>query len=228
MTTFRPGDVREPGLEVLRVLRARAAARAAQSCSTRHRHARGCRPRSSANFAAWLTIWSIASVDEVEEHDLDDRAAGRTSPRRRARPAIAPSVIGVSRTRAAPKWSSSPRVAPNGPPALPTSSPKHDDARVALHLLAERVVDRLPELQRSARSSPSHGARGRAPVDVVEHRRRRSAAGCASAQASAAVISASAAARIPAVSASSVVEDAPRRRAAGRARASSRPPPWSR
>ena len=80
--------------------------------------------------------------DEVDEHDLDDRAAAPDCAAPIAMPQIAASLIGVLRTRSAPNSSASPAVAPHGPPSA-TSSPSIEHARVGAHRLCERAGDRL-------------------------------------------------------------------------------------
>ena len=61
--------------------------------------------------------------DEVGEHEIDDRAACRSSPRRTARPTKPRSQIGVSQSRSGPYSSYSPAVVLKLPPRLPMPSP---------------------------------------------------------------------------------------------------------
>ncbi len=79
-------------------------------------------PNMKRALAAWLTSWSIArvmkSMNMISATGLRPLSAAPT-----AMPAIAASEIGVSRTRSGPNASCRPRVALNGPPASPTSSP---------------------------------------------------------------------------------------------------------
>ena len=157
MTTVRPGDVREQRLEALRVLAARAApgaelvrtVSATRGAAGHERHLRGL-----------VEELVEASADEVEVHDLDDRPQpGIAAPT--PRPTIALSEIGVSRTRASPNRSCSPRVTPNDAARRPTSSPSTTTARRARSSSASASCQRPAQNVELASSRPAPRVRRR-------------------------------------------------------------------
>ena len=92
--------------------------------------------------AAWLTIWSIASSEKlIVISSTTGRSPAIAAPT--PIPTIVFSEIGVSRTRFSPNSSSSPAVTLKAPWKTPMSSPMRKTRLVALHLLAQRLVERL-------------------------------------------------------------------------------------
>ena len=79
-------------------------------------------PNMKRILAAWLTSWSMATVRKSlnmsSAMGLRPVAALPT-----AAPMMAPSEIGVSRTRSGPNSSIMPALTPKQPPKAPTSSP---------------------------------------------------------------------------------------------------------
>ena len=84
-----------------------------------------------------------ADADEVDEHQLDDRAASPRPPRRWPSPMNAVSEIGVSITRAGPNRSSRPVVGAEDAAVRADVLAEVDHRRVALHLERDRLDHRL-------------------------------------------------------------------------------------
>ena len=104
----------------------------------------------------WLTIWSIASSEKLTVIS-STTAAGPVIAAPTPTPTIVFSEIGVSRTRFSPKSSSRPcgdlERAVEDADVL-----AHDqDALVALHLLAQRGVERLAVAQLGHQACPRVG-----------------------------------------------------------------------
>jgi len=68
-------------------------------------------PEKYLNFAAWLTIWSMAIIAK-SKNMISTIGRSPTAPAPTPSPTRTASLIGVSRTRSSPNRSRSPRVTP--------------------------------------------------------------------------------------------------------------------
>ena len=83
----------------------------------------------------------------------------------------------MSRTRFSPNSSSSPAVTLNAPWKTPTSSPMRKTRSSRLHLLAQRLVQRLAVAHHRHQSAPSSSSGSAGPARPRRRRARRACAG---------------------------------------------------
>jgi hypothetical protein len=135
------GDVGEPALEALPVLRARVAPRAAHRAQNHGNAELAAGDRRDLGSVVDQLIGG--ERHEVHEHDLDD---GAQAGHRRAgghadeQPFADRGVADALRAEAVEQ----PLRGDVGAAGLADVLADHDDAGIALHLLGQRIVDRLP------------------------------------------------------------------------------------
>src|SRR3954454_12233929 len=155
---LQPGDVGEDRIQRLRVLRRRADARAVHRSDDHRRH--GLAAEHVAELRGLVEDLVQADAHEVDEHELRDRAqarggrAGRRAHDRRLADRRVEDAVGEPRVEA---LGDAEHAAPGVVVARRAGAAddvlaEDDDRLVALHLLPERLVDRLLE-----GDVPSHG-----------------------------------------------------------------------
>ena len=144
ITTFKPGNVAEPGMQRLRVLRGRAARRA-QRGAHHHRHF-PLSARHVVDFGGLIHHLVHGEADEIAEHDVDHRThAGH----RGAHGDAGESGFGNRRVEHALGAEFFHQAGENFERSARFGDvfAHNEDARVAAHLFGQRLADGLRERQ---------------------------------------------------------------------------------